>query len=121
MHYEIHHFVTQIVGKAEFTDSFVGFLERGWFPILHVTNDVIGISYHKSFSLIFCLEREKQVLTKGDEPTVHQQSRRSLNSQTDANTLKEGINTLTIKSCVNNNDNNVQLPCVGRWGCEWPS
>jgi hypothetical protein len=96
----------------------------GRFPIIYVTNDVIELfPYHSSSifsSFYLCVEREKQFLTKGDEPTVHQQSRRSLNSQTDANTLSEGINSLKIKSSVNNNDN-VQLPCVGRWGCEWPS
>lgn len=69
-------------------------------------------------------EREKQVLITGDEPTVHAQSRRSLNSHidaTNANTFNEGFNSLTITSFTNSNENNVQLPCVGRWGSEWPS
>jgi hypothetical protein len=69
------------------------------------------------------MEREKQVLIKGDEPTVHEQSRRSLNNSdaTNATTLSEGFNSLTINDFISTSENNVQLPSVGRWGCEWPS
>lgn len=76
-----------------------------------------------NFTFHFISEREKQVLTKGDEPTV-QQGRRSLNANIDAanaTPLNEGFNSLTISDSINSSENNVQLPSVGRWGCEWPS
>lgn len=91
-----------------------------------VTNDVIVKLFPVANRLFFLLcffsfaEREKQVSIKGDEPTVHQQSRRSLNSQTDANLLSEGINSIKI-SRINKSEHDVELPCVGRWGNEWPS
>lgn len=88
--------------------------------------DVIS-SFQHSYQMCFfrfISEREKQVLIKGDEPTVQQQSRRSLNSNIDATgatPINEGINSLTISDFLNSNEDNVQLPSVGRWGCEWPS
>ncbi|CRK98790.1 CLUMA_CG012002, isoform A, partial [Clunio marinus] len=55
--------------------------------------------------------RDKQVLIKGDEPTVHQQSRRSLSSPVDALSaikINEGI--ISLKISENSSENNVQLP-----------
>ena len=35
--------------------------------------------------------------------------------------MNEGINSLKINDFINSSKNNVQLPNVERWGCEWPS
>lgn len=80
-----------------------------------------------NFSVCYSFaEREKQLLIKGDEPTVlNQQSRRSLNSTADATTFsltlnntKTAINPLTIDS---NHENEKSEPIFGHWGQEWPS
>lgn len=71
------------------------------------------------------MDREEKFLIKGDEPTVHQKGRRSLNTHSDATSilLNQGLNLLTITTsdnCTNNNNNN-ELYNFARYGNEWPS
>lgn len=82
----------------------------------------ISLSFSLFFFFCTLTEREKQVTIKGDEPTVHKQSRRSL--KTDANSLNDETKSLKITTSRDldiTNENHVQLSGLGRYGCEWPS
>lgn len=78
--------------------------------------------------LFYCtIDRAENVLIKGDEPTVHQTSRRSLYTQFDAATgtsLNQGLNLLTITTtdnCDYSQTSHNELFKHARYGNEWPS
>jgi hypothetical protein len=69
------------------------------------------------------LEREKQVSIIGDEPSVHNSSRRSLKTDAANSSLNEKANFVEISATLDStsfSEEHVQIG-VGRWGCEWPS
>lgn len=78
------------------------------------------ILFRYIFSVSFT-EREKQVSTKGDEPTV-KYGRRSLNSDATLLTDEAQLVKITTPGELEiSNENHVQLSGLGRYGCEWPS